>query len=147
MKKVYLLFLICVHLCAWSQQNASSISDQRNQVFAFTHATIFQDVDTKVENATLLIEKDQIIAVGKDVQIPKHAKVIDLQGKYIYPSFIDVYTNFGVQKPTSSVSKTLQYDVSHKKALVLNDALHPEIDAYQTFKYHFPFLQVHDYTS
>ncbi len=135
MKKVYLLFLICVHLCAWSQQNASSISDQRNQVFAFTHATIFQDVDTKVENATLLIEKDQIIAVGKDVQIPKHAKVIDLQGKYIYPSFIDVYTNFGVQKPTSSVSKTLQYDVSHKKALVLNDALHPEIDAYKTFKY------------
>lgn len=136
MKKIGLFLLLgCMHLWAWSQHNASSISDQRNQVFAFTHATIFQDADTKLENATLLIEKDQIVAVGKEIQIPKNAKVIDLKGKYIYPSFIDVYTNFGVKSPKKNSSKSLQYHAGHKKALILNDALHPEVNAYQEFQY------------
>ena len=36
------------------------------------------------------------------VTIPKNAVVIDLSGKSIYPSFIDMYSTFGVEKPKRS---------------------------------------------
>ena len=41
--------------------------------------------------------KWQSLESGK-VAIPKNAVVIDGKGKFVYPSFIDLYTNIGVEK-------------------------------------------------
>jgi len=38
--------------------------------------------------------------VGKNVQIPLQTVVTDLSGKTIYPSFIDLFSDFGVSKPS-----------------------------------------------
>jgi imidazolonepropionase-like amidohydrolase len=63
---------------------------------AFTHAILFIDYQTRVDDATLLIEKGRVVAAGKVVDIPSNAVVIDCKGKYIYPSFIDLHSDYGL---------------------------------------------------
>jgi N-acetylglucosamine-6-phosphate deacetylase len=45
-----------------------------------------------LESASIVVDGTKIVAVGKNVKIPKHARVIDLSGKTIYPGLIDAFT-------------------------------------------------------
>ena len=47
-----------------------------------------------LDNATILVEDTQIKAVGVDVEIPAEAEVIDLNGKWVTPGFIDAHCHF-----------------------------------------------------
>jgi hypothetical protein len=95
------LFVCCLfcstHL--WSQTTfpVPAPSDPREGLYAFTHATLYVDYKTRLENATLLIRKGQVVDRGVNVSIPKDAVVIDCTGKSIYPAFIDIYVpGFGI---------------------------------------------------
>src|ERR1700688_1512344 len=77
----------------------NDVSDPRNNVFAFTNATIVKDAQTTLANATLVIREGKIVAAGNNVDVPKDAVVIDCKGKYIYPSFIDIYSDYGITVP------------------------------------------------
>ena len=107
-------------------------SDPREGLYAFTHATLFVDYKTKIENATLLIRKGKVVASGVQVTVPKDAVVVDCSGKYIYPAFIDLYApGFGLvtQNPQPG-----QGSPSAKKgAYAWNDALRPEYHAAHEF--------------
>ncbi|MBE6011838.1 amidohydrolase [Anaeropeptidivorans aminofermentans] len=46
-----------------------------------------------IENGTVLIDGSKIIGVGKDIEIPSDAKVIDAAGKWVTPGFIDAHTH------------------------------------------------------
>ena len=74
----------------------NGVADQRNGTYAFINATIVKDAATRIANATLLIKDGRIVAVGTSVSIPADAVVIDCKGKFIYPSFIDVYADYGM---------------------------------------------------
>jgi imidazolonepropionase-like amidohydrolase len=63
---------------------------------AFTHATVHVDYQTKLEDATLIMEKGKVKAVGNNIAIPANAVLIDLKGKFIYPSFIDICSDYGL---------------------------------------------------
>ena len=39
-----------------------------------------------------------MIQVGAEVKLPQNTVIIDLKGKSIYPSFIDIYSDFGIAK-------------------------------------------------
>ena len=67
---------------------------------AFTHATIFVDYQTRIDDAVLLIEKGRVIAAGKDLSIPANAVTVDCKGKFIYPSFIDLHSDYGLADAT-----------------------------------------------
>lgn len=129
------LFLLLIFVAFFSKAQQNPYFKTNTQAIAFVHAIIFQDAENILSDATLVIQNEEIIAVGKEVTIPKNAKIIDLKGKYIYPSFIDVYTDFGIKSVKKKSSSSLQYEAGHKKALLLNDALHPEINAYSIFEY------------
>ena len=64
---------------------------------AFTNATIYVSPSRVIDKGTLLIKNGKVVASGTAVSIPKNALTIDLDGKYIYPSFIDLYTDFGTR--------------------------------------------------
>ncbi len=51
--------------------------------------------DEVIENATIVIDQNKIVAVGKstEVQIPADAKVYDFTGKTIMPGIIDVHAH------------------------------------------------------
>ena len=93
---VLLLALFGLYVTAHETFPVNDIQDERAEAHAFINATIFTDHQTKLEGATLLIRDRLIEAVGKDLAIPEGYKVVDLAGLYIYPSFIDPYTTYGV---------------------------------------------------
>ena len=51
------------------------------------------------EKGTLLIKDGKVVNVGSSVSIPKNTNIIDVSGKSVYPSFIDIYSDFGIEKP------------------------------------------------
>jgi imidazolonepropionase-like amidohydrolase/Tol biopolymer transport system component len=65
---------------------------------ALTGATVITAKgDEVISNATILVEKNRIKAIGSSssVAVPKDAKVIDVTGKYIMPGMIDVHAHIG----------------------------------------------------
>jgi imidazolonepropionase-like amidohydrolase len=59
-----------------------------------------------------------------------------VEGKTLYPSFIDLYTNFGIEKPKSStpMSRGELYD-TRKSGYYWNEHLRAEVNAFENFKY------------
>src|ERR1700741_3241756 len=74
----------------------NGVADKREGCYAFTNATIVQNTQSTLQKATLVIRDGKIVSVGVGAAIPKDAVVIDCKDKYIYPSFIDIYTDYGV---------------------------------------------------
>ncbi len=108
--------------------------DNYERITAFTNCTLVKDPQTKIVNAVLIIQKGKITAVGSSIKIPAGAKVIDLQGKWIYPSFIDVWSDYGVPKVQNKTNNPGPQFLSSKKgAWYWNEAIHPEISANQLF--------------
>ncbi len=140
MKKILtLLFTYCLfQTIAQAQTTApvNGLSDEREISYAFKNARVCIDASTVIENATLLIRKDRIIAVGTGVAIPADAVVYDLKGKSVYPAFIDMYTTYG--QTTSGKDKKRgesgpQVFSNTKGAYNWNQAIKPEYDTYRNF--------------
>src|SRR5690349_3061430 len=70
-------------------------ADPRHGYYAFTNATIVKDANTTLPNATLVIKDGRIVSVGTGLAVPAGAVEIDCKGKWLYPSFIDIYTDYG----------------------------------------------------
>ena len=107
-----------------------------NTLVAFTNATIYVTPEKVLKKATLLIENGKITNVGRSVKIPKGAKVVDLSGKTVYPSFIDLYSDFGIKKPkrAGTRSRTTQYAAS-REGYYWNDHIRPDINPIKDFSF------------
>ena len=112
--------------------NSGVIANNSNYT-AFTNATIHVSPTEIIENATLLIKEGKVFNVGKSLNIPKNTTTVDLSGKSIYPSFIDIYTSFGVTKPKRGGNGP-QYGAS-RSGFYWNDHVMPEQDVMASFKY------------
>ena len=125
----------------FSQQTfpVNGVADPRTGCYAFTNATIVKDGQTTLSNATLVIREGKIIAVGTNVTIPKDAVTVNCSGKYIYPSLIDIYTDYGMpvaqrqQGPAVDFFCTQQFTTSTKGAYGWNQAIHSETNAVEIF--------------
>src|SRR4029078_13435830 len=73
----------------------NGVVDPRHGTYAFTNATIVKDVANTLTNATMVVKDGKIIAVGTAVKVPAGAVEVDCKGKFIYPSFIDIYADYG----------------------------------------------------
>jgi imidazolonepropionase-like amidohydrolase len=62
---------------------------------AIIKATILCPVNDFIKNGTILFNS-KIKAVGKNIDIPSGTKIIDAEGKYIVPGFIDAHTHQGL---------------------------------------------------
>jgi imidazolonepropionase-like amidohydrolase len=140
MKKYKLLFTLCCIATAVSAQETfpvNGVLDYRERYIAFTHATIVKDSKTVLKDATLIIKKGKIISVGNNISIPKEASSIDCKGKYIYPSFIDLFTNYGItvqeQPQRNRDFFRAQFVSDTKGAYGWNQSIKPETDASKIF--------------
>ena len=141
MRKLKLLFsmlLFASMLHAQETYPVNGVADKRVGCYAFTNATIVKDAQTTITNATLVIREGSIISVGTGIIIPKDATVIDCKNKYIYPSFIDIYSDYGIvmaQRTAGGFSfgGPAQLTSNTKGAYGWNQAVHPEIDAVKQF--------------
>ncbi len=146
----YLRFSLLFSLLFSIIQNSSTaqvtfpvngVYDRREGLYAFTNATIHTSWNERLDKATLLIRDGKVEAVGLKVTIPAHAVVIDLKGKTIYPSFIDLYTDYGMPAQRADAAGAAgrmfggqaQRTTSKKGAYGWNEALKPEFRAHEVF--------------
>lgn len=137
MIKVHLRLLLL--LCSFSlfaqdyfPSNSGVIANNSNYM-AFTNAKIYVSPTEIIDNGTLLIKEGKIVGVGKSVSIPKNTTTVDLSGKTIYPSFIDMYTTFGVEEPKRGGNGP-QYGPG-RSGFYWNDHILPEQDVLASFDY------------
>lgn len=141
MKKLTLLLLglagMFGSLRAQETFPVNDVQDIRSKAYAFTNATIFTSSDTKVEGATLLIRNGKIEGVGKGLSIPQGYSTVDLEGKFIYPSFIDMYTNYGMPEEERSrgggFGGAEQIQSNTSGAYNSNEAIKSEFNAAEAF--------------
>ncbi|MDA0196549.1 MAG: amidohydrolase family protein [Bacteroidetes bacterium] len=104
LKLLLSLILIVFGFEVWPQETftPNDVQDLRERAHAFTNATIIVDYQTKIDSATLIIKDGKVVQVGANIPIPPGFFSVDLMGKYIYPSLIDLHTSYGlpqVEKP------------------------------------------------
>ncbi len=66
------------------------------QSFAIRGATVVPASGPRIENATVLVSRGVIIAVGKDVTFPQETWIIDGKGLTVYPGLFDPFTDVGL---------------------------------------------------
>jgi imidazolonepropionase-like amidohydrolase len=141
MKRIFLsLLLLLTGAAAFAQETfpVNGVRDLRSGTYAFTNATIIQNASTKIEKATLVIKQGKIVAVGVGVEIPKDAVVVDCNGKYIYPSFVDPLTDYGAGTPKRTnagfnFGAPGQFLSNKPGAYNWNQAVKPEINTVEAF--------------
>ncbi len=139
MKKIFILLLFfCLSTISAQEYFPSNtgVKTSKNKLYAFTNAKIYVSPSTIIKKGTLLIKDGKVLNIGKSIAIPKGTEIIDLQGKTIYPSFVDVYSTFGVKIPKgeSGRGKRPQYD-ANRKGYYWNDHIRPDINAFDNFKF------------
>ena len=87
---VLLLTAICFVAPAANAQGGEPSS------FAIRGAKVVPVSGPPMENATVVIARGVITAVGKDVKVPEDAWVIDAKGLTVYPGLFDGFTDVGL---------------------------------------------------
>ena len=140
---VLTLFPVATGLMAQATFPENGVVDPRHGTYAFTNATIVKDVATTINNATMVIKDGRIISVGTSVKVPAGAVEVDCKGKFIYPSFIDIYADYGTTLPTPQQGQgggggggffgAQQFTSNAKGAYGWNQAIKSEADAFKVF--------------
>ena len=139
MRKLILVLMLAIFATSgWAQETLprNGVKDLREGAYAFTNATIVADYQTDYSNGLLLIRKGKIEYVGDSKTIPAGYTTIDLSGKRIYPSLIDVYTNYGVPKAERSRrsrNSPEQINSKTKGAYNANQAIKADYSAAENF--------------
>ena len=105
-------------------------------IHAFTNAYIVWAPGQILSNATLLVQGDRILATDSTNPIPDHAIIHEMDGDYIYPSFIELHSEYGIpKKERVRWNPQPQYKSSKSGAVAWNEAIHPELEARNLFKH------------
>ncbi len=139
--KLILLLLVCGSALQSAAQQTfpvNGVADSRQGYYAFTNATIVSEAGSQLDGASMIIKEGKIVAVGKNISIPKDAFVVDCSGKYIYPSFIDLYSSYGVVTPQRHARPfnffgQAQLESNTKGAYGWNQAIKSQVNAYEQF--------------
>jgi len=138
MRKLFFLLLCLSFSIAKAQDyfpTDKGVKTSEKKMFALTNATIYVTPTEVIKKGTLLIKDGKVVEVGKSVKIPKGTITTDLDGKSIYPSFIDIYTEFGLPKPKRAPrGRVTQYEPS-REGYYWNDHIRPDTNPIENFKF------------
>jgi imidazolonepropionase-like amidohydrolase len=140
MNRILLLVFLSIFITKINAQdyfpNNESVQSKNNTYTVFTNAKIYITPTQIIENGSLLIQNGKVVNAGNNISIPKNCKTVNLEGKTIYPSFIDIYTDFGIEKPKSNPNpgRGLLYDTK-REGYYWNENIRSEVNAFENFKY------------
>ena len=134
----FLAFLGCAVL-SYAQEyfpKNDGVKAENDNYTALSNAKIYVTPTEVINRGTLLFRKGKVVAVGKTVNLPENTVVIDASSKTIYPSFIDIFSGFGVALPekVNSDGRSAEFE-SAREGFYWNEHIMPENDAVTKFKY------------
>ena len=131
----WLLFMFCMVSAQEYYPVNDGVKSINTNYTLFKNATLHPSPGKTISNGSMLIKDGKIVSVGKSVDSPKNAVVIDLEGKHIYPSFVEAYSTFGVKTPERSFGgRSPQYEAT-REGYYWNDHIRAETNALDAFKY------------
>ncbi|RZM18147.1 MAG: amidohydrolase, partial [Pedobacter sp.] len=96
-----------------------------------------------IKNGTLLIKGQTIQSVAAGTAVPKGYVVIDLEGKFIYPSLVDAFTSYGLPETAAAAGRGFGgggggarqsiFTSTKKGAYGWNEAIRPEVQVSTVF--------------
>ena len=111
---------------------------KNSEITAFRNANIQVTPDLLLENASMVIRNGLVESVGTNIKIPADATVIDLDGKFIFPGFIDAFTEYGLgkkeKKKRRDRSAGPKYQADRQGGDSWNDAIHASANHVESFK-------------
>lgn len=141
MRSLLIVLAICMVSCGnligQTTFQTNGVQDERPSLYAFTGVTLHVDYQTVIENATLIIKDGKVNQVGANIAPPKNAIAYNLTGYHIYPSFIDLHTEYGItpaKREGGSRWDGPQMESNKKGPYGWNQAIKPETEAIQLFK-------------
>src|SRR5690242_13185058 len=124
MKKLATCFTLCLIL-GWNLP-ARVFAQAKNAVL-IKNGTVMTAIHGTLENTDILIENGKIARIGKGLNAPAGAKVIDATGKYVTPGIVDCHSHTmldAINEGTYSVTSMTQVkDVMVPKDIAIYRAL------------------------
>jgi imidazolonepropionase-like amidohydrolase len=141
MKKLYigLIFLSATFTYSQTTFPSNGAPDPIHTTYAFVNGVIHVDENTTLNKAVLIIKDGKIVDVIDKGAAPKNAVVMDLKGKHVYPSFIDLYSEYGIAETSgegggrSRRQLGPQMESNVKGAYGWNQAIRSDHEAYKHF--------------
>ncbi|HEX7414127.1 MAG TPA: amidohydrolase family protein, partial [Bacteroidia bacterium] len=139
LERSFLLFFITVSSLIIAQTPTFPSNGAVNNIhsyYAFKNCTLHIDESSTINNAVLLIKDGLVVDAGEKVSIPANAVVYDLKGKHIYPSFIEMYSDYGMPEAHSIAQHRFgapQMETNIKGAYGWNQAIKADADGYKVF--------------
>jgi imidazolonepropionase-like amidohydrolase len=138
LKPTLLLLLLTIHLSEITAQKyfpENGPANPTSECFAIVNATIWQDADNMIKDATLIIRNGKVEACGKNIIPPRDAQIIQAKGRFVYPAFIDLFTNYGMPHKHDDAHESENKFVSSKakQPYGWNEAIRAEQQAAQVF--------------
>jgi len=137
-QRIFLFLLLILQQLANAQQPffTNGLADDRSTFVAFTHARVLTEPGKWVEDATLVVNKGKIVSVTKAGPVPTGASEINLTGKWVYASFIDVFSSLGLPEEKSQMGMMMgpTVETGRKLNTYWNQAIKPEVKAAELFK-------------
>ena len=115
----------------------TGLRDNTPSVNAFTNARIIVAPHHVIAKGTLVIRNGLVEAVGENVQPPADARVWNMEGRTIYPSFIDLYSDYGLPKADEQAGNPFESPAAPEKpkgAAHWNQKVRAEFDASAEFQ-------------
>jgi imidazolonepropionase-like amidohydrolase len=126
---------ICAFSFAQTTFPDNGVKETHEKTYSITGATIHVDHERVITNGTLVIKGERIEKVLEGIKPEKGSVVIDMKGKHIYPSFIELYSSYGMTEPQRPTQHGGDNLLSSKPgAYSWNENIHPETRAAENFK-------------
>lgn len=124
------------------QQPVGGITDTEGLTVVYTHALVTTEPGAAPQKLNIAVRKGKIVRVSAQPPLPGEV-VVDCNGMHIYPGFVDLISQYGIQAETTSSppqprrtsSQPIQYDRQRTGARHWNDAIRSEYHSYEDFEY------------
>ena len=117
-----------------AQENfpVNGVPDTYEATYLLQNATIHPGNELDAYKGSVLIQDGRIIKTG-DIPGVEDAIVVDLEGMHIYPSFIDLYAQYGLEDLATPISYTEQLSSDKRGAYAWNETIRSEFRAHEEF--------------
>lgn len=97
----FLSSVFCLLVVSSVLANPEVPGKPQEKPIALTNAVIHPVSGDVIDRGTVVFDKGKIVALGKEVAVPEGAEKIDLEGKHVYPSLFDAWTDIGLVEVNS----------------------------------------------